>query len=158
MNQQNSPALSSPYLAKGGAYILELNVRDKLSLQIGRLGRFDFDPGRYLYIGSAYGPGGIAARVTRHQKPKGRRLHWHIDYLSAVSGVERVWGLIGGDECEVVSILLTDLNTTTPFAGFGSSDCSLCSAHLLVSTPHLALDKLLCNAVEMFNITSNANT
>ena len=135
---------------------MELYVRDEVSLRVGRLGQFDFEPGRYLYVGSAYGPGGIAARVTRHLKPK-RRLHWHIDYLSAVSGVDRVWGLPGGDECKIVSVLLTDLKTTTPFAGFGSSDCSLCSAHLLLSTPHLALDQLLCNPVDMPNDSADSN-
>jgi Uri superfamily endonuclease len=157
MKQQDSPVLSSQNLAKGGAYILELNVEDRLSLQVGKLGQVDFEPGRYLYVGSAYGPGGIAARVTRHLKRKGRRLHWHIDYLSAVIGVQRAWCLPGGDECEIVSTLLTDQRTTTPFAGFGSSDCSRCSAHLLTSTSHQPLEKLLSSEVEVLEITADPN-
>ena len=156
MKQQDIPVVSSQYPAKGGAYILELNVREKLLLRVGRLGQFDFEPGRYLYVGSAYGPGGITARVTRHLKPK-RRLHWHIDYLSTVIGVDRAWGLPGGDECKIVSILLTDLKTTTPFIGFGSSDYSHCSAHQLLSTPHLVLDRLLCNPIDVFNVTADSN-
>ena len=137
----------------GGAYVLELNVDKKISLRVGRLGLLEFEMGRYLYIGSAYGPGGIAARVTRHLKRKGRRLHWHIDYLSAEFGVERAWCIPEGDECEIVSTLLADPKTSTPFAGFGSSDCSKCSAHLLLSNSHQTLHQRLSNELNESCIT-----
>jgi len=42
--------------------------------------KLDLLPGYYIYIGSAFGPGGVRARMLRHlraDKPK----HWHIDYL-----------------------------------------------------------------------------
>ena len=121
----------TPYPVGGGAYILELNVREPLSLQVGRLGHLNFEPGRYLYVGSAYGPGGMAARVKRHLNSKGRRLHWHIDYLSSVVGVQRVWMVSDGNECHLVSTLLANPKTCIPFAGFGSSDCKEnCRSHL----------------------------
>ena len=157
MDQRRFHMLSSKCPTGGGAYVLELKVRETLSLQVGRLGQLDFEPGRYLYVGSAYGPGGMAARVARHLRSKGRRLHWHIDYMSAVIGVERVWVVPEGDECEIVSTLLTDQRTTTPFAGFGSSDCSRCSAHLLTSTSHQPLEKLLSSEVEVLEITADPN-
>ncbi len=135
--------LSSQCPASGGAYILELNVREWCSLRVGKLGQLAFAPGRYLYVGSAYGPGGIAARVKRHIGRKGGRLHWHIDYLSAVVGVARVWAMVDGKECEIVSTLLTEPTTSSPMAGFGSSDCRRCSAHLLLAGQALSLTEVL---------------
>ncbi len=36
--------------------------------------------GYYIYVGSAFGPGGVNARVSRHFRNT-KKLHWHIDYL-----------------------------------------------------------------------------
>ena len=58
-------------------------------LRIGALGVFDFPPGWYVYIGSAFGPGGITARVTRHARAA-KRLHWHIDYLLEHADIEAI--------------------------------------------------------------------
>ena len=56
----------------------------------GRLGgrRLRLEPGCYLYVGSAMGHGGLAARLRRHLCGARRRLHWHIDRL--LSGGEPV--------------------------------------------------------------------
>ena len=152
MTQPKPSATTSTYPTSGGAYVLESRVREELSVQVGRLGEITFEPGRYLYVGSAYGPGGIAARVKRHLKAKKRRLHWHIDYLSAVIGVERVWVIPVGHECEIVSALLTDSETSTPFIGFGSSDCRQCTAHLLLAGEQLSLPKALPNEARMHHV------
>ncbi|MFO8145391.1 MAG: DUF123 domain-containing protein, partial [Candidatus Syntrophosphaera sp.] len=51
-------------------------------------------------VGSARGPGGLAARIARHQRePKPR--HWHIDYLRAHAELIAVWYTVGslGREC-----------------------------------------------------------
>ena len=61
-----------------GTYVLMLELTSEKQLQIGKLGRFRFSGGYYLYIGSARG--GLEARIRRHfrrQKP----LRWHIDCL-----------------------------------------------------------------------------
>jgi Uri superfamily endonuclease len=44
--------------------------------------------GAYLYLGSAYGPGGIRARCRRHlTQDKGKR--WHVDWLTTPAA--RLW-------------------------------------------------------------------
>ncbi len=121
----------------GGAYVLEMRVKAPLSLCAGRLGELTVSPGRYLYVGSAYGPGGLSARVSRHLRRHGRRHHWHIDHLTAAVGVSAVWIVPGGSECQLFSQLSAAPSARVPFAGFGSSDCRRCQAHLLAVGPEL---------------------
>jgi len=156
MPRDRSPPFFA-YFHLGGAYVLEMDVRDVVSTQVGSLGRLDFTPGQYFYVGSAYGPGGIAARVARHLKRGRRHHHWHIDYLITLTAVQRVWVIPKGNECGIVSTLLRDTKASTPFAGFGSSDCTKCSAHLLTCTTHLTLDDLLAGDVSRFNTAAWAS-
>ena len=60
------------------ALILQCDLNDRV--QIGRLGEIELRPGYYIYVGSAFGPGGVKARVERHWRTD-KRKHWHIDYL-----------------------------------------------------------------------------
>ena len=143
MNQPSSPLPLSECPSTGGAYVLEICVREPLSLRVGRLGSLGFEPGRYLYVGSAYGPGGLAARVRRHLKSTKNRLHWHVDYLSSAIGVDKAWVIPHGNECELTSALLSAPTTSVPFVGFGSSDCNRCDAHLLLDGGRLNLVELL---------------
>ena len=63
-----------------GTYVLILRVFRPASVRVGRLGRFHFPAGWYAYVGSARGPGGLAARISRHlRSPKPSR--WHVDHL-----------------------------------------------------------------------------
>ena len=39
-----------------GTYILTLSLETKQNIQIGKLGRFKFPSGYYVYVGSAFGP------------------------------------------------------------------------------------------------------
>jgi Uri superfamily endonuclease len=116
-----------------GAYALILHLETRQVIQVGRLGAFDFPAGYYLYVGSAFGPGGLAARLGRHltRDHATRPLHWHIDYLRRLTSIVAVWfaehqtrrehdwaGLAGqmpGAGC--------------PVPRFGASDCR-CRAHL----------------------------
>lgn len=90
-------------------------------------------PGTYVYVGSAFGPGGLRARLARHLRPE-KRPHWHVDYLTAV--LRPVAIIYSADEahqeCAWVQILLAAPGTTVPMAGFGNSDCTAgCPAHLV---------------------------
>jgi Uri superfamily endonuclease len=63
-----------------GTYALILQSHTTARVQIGRWREIDVEPGYYIHIGSAFWPGGVRARISRHcrtDKPK----HWHIDYL-----------------------------------------------------------------------------
>ena len=112
-----------------GTYLLLFVCSNKVEISIGRLGRMVTKPGYYLYVGSAYGPGGIKARVRHHQRIASRP-HWHIDYLRAVTALVDTWCVYGlRREHEWAHSLMQSEAATAPLNGFGSSDCS-CVTHL----------------------------
>ena len=76
-----------------GTYVLILLLRAGQPIQVGKLGSFDFPAGYYIYIGSAFGSGGLAGRLGRHlamTKPDSP-LHWHIDYLRDWAPIVEIW-------------------------------------------------------------------
>ena len=75
---------------KPGTYALILSCSTDFGIQIGRLGTMRLQPGYYVYLGSALGPGGLRARIAHHQKPSPRP-HWHIDYLRVHCRVHCIW-------------------------------------------------------------------
>ena len=125
MNSRRIKTLSS----EGGAYVLHFQVRQELTLPIARLDNPVLCPGTYIYAGSAYGPGGIRARVSRHLSAD-KKPHWHVDYLSSSSRCVKVETYIGGNECDLVARLIQN-GAVVPVPGFGSSDCAVCDAHLV---------------------------
>lgn len=114
----------------GGAYALLVDLRRPARLPISRLGHPRLNPGRYVYSGSAYGPGGLAARLKRHLAAS-KTMHWHVDYLTQRGRVAEVWARVGGHECDIVAGLLARQGIMAPIPGFGSSDCRRCPSHLL---------------------------
>ena len=131
-------------LAEPGSYALQLQLDQALSLQVGRLGLAQLPPGIFIYLGSAWGPGGLRARLNRHIQGRGP-LRWHIDTLRRQARVTGVVTLSGGAdqpaaigpqarrlEC-VWSQALAALNGAFyPVPGFGASDCRTgCPAHLV---------------------------
>ncbi len=120
---------------RGADYALILRLARSQTITVGRLGRFEFPTGWYVYVGSAHGPGGLAARISRHlRSPK--PLHWHIDYLRAASQPVQVWYAIGEHrrECDWARIVSELAGASIPAPRFGASDCR-CPAHLI----HLAI-------------------
>ncbi|MBI4757351.1 MAG: GIY-YIG nuclease family protein [Betaproteobacteria bacterium] len=94
-------------------------------LQVGRLGRFDFPAGLYVYTGSARRA--LEARIRRHVEGAARK-HWHIDYLLAVPGV-RVVRVLYHDQPECAVNAATPGSVVVP--RFGASDCRAgCGSHL----------------------------
>ena len=112
-----------------GTYLLLLECDKQAKLSIGKLGNMMTEPGYYLYVGSAFGPGGIQARVRHHRKTAARP-HWHIDYLRAVAELMDAWCAYDDRvEHEWAQTLDQLENTVIPLKGFGSSDCD-CATHL----------------------------
>ena len=114
-----------------GSYALVIRLAHEERLTVGRLGAFDFPAGYYLYLGSARN--GLAGRVGRHLR-RDKKLHWHIDYLTAATGVCQVWWCGDGREterreCEWAQAALKR-GATVKAPGFGASDCR-CPTHLL---------------------------
>lgn len=113
-----------------GAYVLLIRLEARLPLDDIPAFRWrSLEPGLYAYCGSAYGPGGIRARVSRHLRAD-KPLRWHVDRLTAAGRVERVGVRIGGRECDLAGEMLGHGGLAV-LPGFGSSDCRTCPAHLL---------------------------
>ena len=116
--------------SRPGTYALVLASFSEGSIPIGRIGLLEVRPGFYVYVGSAFGPGGLHARVSRHQK-KTDRIHWHIDYLKASTRIDEVWYTFDPirREHQWAQVLAEVRNASMPLPGFGSSDCG-CRSHL----------------------------
>ena len=107
------------------SYQLFIIVTKEIELKVGKLGKFIFPIGSYVYTGSA--KKNIDKRIERHLSKK-KNLHWHIDYL------------INSDAVQIINIKKSQmtecsLNKKTKgriiIDGFGSSDCNLCcGSHL----------------------------
>lgn len=117
-----------------GTYVLALWLKAPADISIGRLGVFRFPAGWYLYTGSAFGPGGLRARLARHQRrfASGKRAHWHVDYLRE----RAVWGGAWCSsaarrlECTWAAALQRLPGARIVVPGFGASDCR-CLSHLV---------------------------
>jgi Uri superfamily endonuclease len=119
----------SPSQGVPGSYLVLMELERPTTLQIGRLGRFGFPAGRYLYAGSAMG--GLEQRVERHLRPSPVR-RWHLDYLRAEARVRGVVLFPSGErlECELAATLLSLPGAAVPAPRFGASDCR-CRSHLV---------------------------
>ncbi len=112
-----------------GTYVLVLRSDERKRIQIGKWGPLQINPGFYLYVGSAVGPGGVQARVSRHcRQEKARR--WHIDFLREHTEVNSVWYAHGPGHLEHEwAKALEGAKGTVSVKGFGCSDCR-CKSHL----------------------------
>ncbi len=112
-----------------GCYIAVFRLARPRRIRVGRLGAFRFEPGWYLYCGSAQrGRGARLARHARRDKP----LRWHIDFLAVHAELLGAI-LVPGDksrECELAAELAQRFDRVPP--GFGASDCR-CGGHLFHS-------------------------
>lgn len=134
---KSSEKLSTePFPNHPGTYALILSLSGRQTIRIGKLGNFDFPAGYYIYVGSAFGSGGLAGRLNRHvrlaQDDQGeKRLHWHIDHLRQVTRLEEIWYAVHDESCEHIWASLVGRlpGATVPAPRFGASDCR-CRSHL----------------------------
>ncbi len=116
--------------AEPGAYVLLIELGAPLALETASLARAVLPAGRYAYCGSAYGPGGLKARIGRHlRQDKAQR--WHVDHLTRAGRIVDFRAVPGGRECDLLGRLLKAPGASVPVPGFGSSDCRRCPAHLV---------------------------
>lgn len=65
-----------------GVYSLFLRVDSQKEIEIGKLGKIEFKPGVYVYIGSAgSGIHRLKRHINKHKMQQQSKNHWHIDYL-----------------------------------------------------------------------------
>ena len=112
-----------------GTYALILQAEREQAIRVGKSGSLTIRPGWYVYIGSAFGPGGLSARINRHVK-KRKKFRWHIDYLRARVTLIDVWYTTSARkmECRWAG-LFGQLKGAEIITGFGASDCK-CRSHL----------------------------
>jgi Uri superfamily endonuclease len=113
-----------------GTYALIFSASNKGKISIGKLGTLSLHPGFYVYVGSAFGPGGLKARISHHCR-KAARPHWHIDYLASALELKEIWYTCDPvhREHQWATFISSTRGGSAPLAGFGSSDCR-CNSHL----------------------------
>lgn len=116
-----------------GSYLLALELEAPLAVTIGKRA-VDLAPGLYVYSGSARGPGGLRARLGRHLRGDGKS-RWHIDQVTALASRRAGFASIALTECDLIGRLSQAADFSTPIAGFGSSDCTVCASHFLRFRP-----------------------
>ena len=109
-----------------GSYALLIELPRRRAVKTAAATR-TLHAGRYIYCGSAHGPGGLRARLARHLR-RDKSIRWHVDQLTTFGRVHGAWVFPGGSECALVAILS---HLPAPVARFGSSDCGRCYSHLL---------------------------
>jgi histidyl-tRNA synthetase len=120
-----SAAADAP--AVPGSYVLAILIETAVSVTIAGKPAAVLPPGKYLYCGSAKGPGGLKARLSRHMRSR-KNIRWHIDQITRHGRVLGAWIVPDGDECRLVESLS---HLSKPIPGFGSTDCRRCVAHML---------------------------
>jgi endonuclease-3 len=142
-------------VAANGTYTLLVEVGSDAAVTVGALGERTLRAGRYAYVGSAFGPGGLS-RVDRHRElARGERSarHWHVDYLLGrpEATVARAVTSEGTDAECAVARAVADADGIDRVDAFGASDCD-CRSHLLYAPP--ARTDRLTAAVERAHATA----
>ena len=114
---------------KRGIYHILIEVSRPVQVEVGGLGRITFQPGHYVYTGSAQR--NLRRRLERHLR-KAKTLRWHIDYFLRASEIR---GILVAEadrksECLRNRALLRENGAVPAAKGFGSSDCR-CPTHLV---------------------------
>lgn len=107
---------------------------------VGSLGMVELPRATLLYIGSAFGPGGLAARLGRHASLDHVR-HWHLDYIRPFTALAGAWVCTSSHRlehrwaCAVAGVP----SVSIPANRFGASDCR-CSSHLFALPTERSLE------------------
>ncbi|MEL0083602.1 MAG: GIY-YIG nuclease family protein [Gammaproteobacteria bacterium] len=113
-----------------GCYLLRLDLPQAVQIAVGKAGVRQFLPGSYLYVGSAFGPGGVRARLDHHLRHS-ERPHWHIDYLRHYAAIDEIWYSESEQRLEHRwARAVSRMSASQPVSpGLGASDCG-CPTHL----------------------------
>jgi Uri superfamily endonuclease len=136
-----------------GSYALMAILKNPIGLESGLYKGKSVPSGRYLYAGSAFGPGGLKARIARHLDPQ-RKVFWHVDYLKPFWHIDEIWILGGGvsRECALIDAFSQIPGIEFPLAGFGASDCrNNCQAHLVHLPEELSLQAIFNHIQSYFS-------
>ena len=114
-----------------GTYAIWFKCTSPFETIVGKLGPRIFTRGYWVYVGSAFGPGGLRSRLNHHLQPP-LRPHWHLDYVKNNMAPIEIW--LAADplkrEHEWAEILTLLKGASCPIPRFGATDCS-CRAHFI---------------------------
>ena len=132
-----------------GCYILIIELKNDITIQIGKIGNILFQKGFYAYIGSALN--GLEQRIYRHLR-KEKKIRWHIDYLLQHGRIIKIFYKENNkkEECSIAKKLEAELFS---ISNFGCSDCK-CNSHLFNGTFKDILN--IINKVNMKQYNLNA--
>ncbi len=117
-----------------GTYALVFRSSAPFQAVAGKLGSVFLSSGYWIYVGSAFGSGGLRSRLSHHLKPS-HRPHWHLDYIKSALRPIEIWTTTDPVKREHDwATLFSDLNgASRPIEGFGATDCK-CRSHLIHMT------------------------
>jgi len=120
-------------VSQPGCYNLVIELKQRKKIRVGKLGKVAFQPGIYVYTGSAMG--GLRARLLRHLSGT-KKLRWHIDYFlnDEQASVKRIflYPAAPGQECRQNQKIAAIRGAQSALCKFGASDCnSGCHSHLI---------------------------
>lgn len=109
------------------------HLAQEIYCRIGKAGCAAFPAGDYLYFGTAFGPGGLRARIKRHLRMEKKKF-WHFDYIREFITPKAIFYSLENDlECEWCQAVLYVINVRIPMPAFGAKDCRRgCPAHFLL--------------------------
>ncbi len=132
-----------------GIYVLIVRILTTTHLRVGSLGVVEVPEGYVVYVGSAWGFGGLKSRLSRHVR-RDKAIKWHIDYITC-SHFARVEAIVYAEYArrELEHVLAMEFSKLfKPLTrGFGSSDCR-CIAHAFVAGQDL--EQILATVVMTF--------
>lgn len=122
-----------------GTYVLHFRLDQERVVDV-RSRSYALPPGEYLYVGSAFGSGGLGSRVGRHLAKGQKRKQWDIDFVLAAPLRPRIleaWGVAAtrntGSECTWAATIFRTIGTVPVVGslegsprtnrGFGAGDC-----------------------------------
>jgi len=116
---------------KKGSYSLIVKVVRKINIKVGAIGNINLVRGIYVYNGSAFGSGGIRARIAHHLR-KNKAIHWHIDYLTSNKSckVMKVIACYGKKIETEVSLEMLRSSFFVCIQNFGATDDKSIKSHL----------------------------
>jgi Uri superfamily endonuclease len=114
-----------------GTYALVFNCSIPFQAVAGKLGAVLITCGYWIYVGSAFGPGGLRSRLSHHLKPS-HRPHWHLDYIKSGLCPVEIWTTTDTfkREHDWAGGFSAINGASRPIRDFGASDCA-CRSHLI---------------------------
>ncbi len=113
-----------------GLYAIVMSISSMKTKKIGKLDSIRFEPGTYIYAGSAMRA--MSKRMARH-RARNKKLRWHIDYFRTISRWENAVAFPGKtEECELANRVESAVSGARAARNFGASDCR-CPGHLIIT-------------------------